>query len=289
MTAIYRDMDGETLNREYAPSRTVASIDPYLERYATLSARMRATLPCHLDVAYGPSEAEIMDIFPAGPNAPVFAFFHGGYWRRLSKDDSAFMADAFTKAGVAVAAVNYALAPAVSLDEIVRQCRASVAWLARNGREFGIDTGRIFAGGNSAGGHLVGMLVAGGWHETFGVSATVVKGALTVSGLHDLEPVRFTEANSWARLDAESAARNSPILHLPERGCPLVVSWADGETGEFRRQSRDYAAAWAAAGFPVTAFGLAERNHFDVILDLADPEARMTRETLAMIAGGGAG
>ncbi len=283
--AIYRGMDRVTLEREYDARGTVPSITPYLESYAAISAEMRASLPCHLDVSYGPGDAETMDIFPAGPHAPVFVFIHGGYWRLLSKDDSAFMAGVFTGAGVSVAALDYALAPAVSLDEIVRQCRSAIAWLAANGREFGIDEDRIFVGGNSAGGHLAGMLVSEGWHGAFGVRPDVIKGALAVSGLYDLAPVRLCLPNEWLKLDEEAAARNSPILHLPGKGCPLIVSWAETETNEFKRQSRDYASSWKERGFPCLTFALAERNHFDVILDLADPESRMTRETLAMIAG----
>ncbi len=286
MTAIYRGMDRATLDREYAPRNTVASLDPYLERYAAQSAEMRATLPCHLDVAYGPSEPEVMDIFPAGVGAPIFVYIHGGYWRVLTKDESSFMARCFTESGVALAALSYALAPGASLDEIVRECRAAIAWLHRNGDEFGIDPDRIFVGGHSAGAHLTGMLVSCGWHEAFGVPENVIKGGIAVSGLYDLEPVRLGEPNVWLRLDVEAAARNSPMLHLPENGCPLIVAWGDAETSEFKRQSRDYAAAWAARGFPVNAFEVPGRNHYDVILDLADPSRRLAADSLAMISGG---
>lgn len=289
MTEIYRGMDQVALDREYHAAGTVPSLQPFLERYADMSAQMRATLPCHLDVAYGPTEAETMDVFPVGPdlpagrNAPVFVFVHGGYWRRLSKADSSFMADVFTQAGVTIAAVNYALAPEASLDEIVRQCRTAVAWLHVNGREFGIDPDRIYIGGSSAGGHLVGMLLAQGWHELFGVPVDVVKGAMSASGLYDLAPVRLCEPNDWLNLDSESVARNSPLLHLPNRGCPLIVTWGGSETSEFKRQSNDYAAAWAARGFPCTAYEISDRNHFDIILDLADPASRLAEDTLAMI------
>lgn len=286
MTALYRGMDRATLDREYSAVGTVPSVEPFLERYAALSAEMRATLPCHLDVAYGPGEDERMDVFPAGRNAPVFVFIHGGYWRRLSKDESSFMARVFTQAGVTVAALSYTLAPAASLDAIVRQCRTAVAWLHADGPELGIDPGRIFLGGSSAGSHLAAMLLAEGWHDAFGVPGDAVKGATLASGLYDLEPVRLCHPNEWLNLDREAAARNSPILHLPARGCPIVVVWSDTETSEFRRQSRDYAAAWAARGFPLTAYGIADRNHFDNILDLADADSRLTRDTLAMILGG---
>jgi len=288
--AVYNGMDQETLDREYNAVATVPDLAPFLEDYARRSADMRASLSCHLDVAFGESEAETMDIFPAspspsGPGAPVFVFIHGGYWRRLSKDESSFMAGAFTKAGIAVAAVNYALAPSVSLDEIVRQCRAAVAWLHHNGEDFGIDPNRIVVGGSSAGGHLTGMCLASGWHELFGVPEDVVKGAVAFSGLFDLAPIRLTLPNEWLDLDADSVARNSPIHHLPERGCPLIVTWGGSETSEFKRQSRDYADAWAKRGFPVDCYEVSDRNHFDIVIDLTDPDRRLGRDTIALIEG----
>ncbi len=123
------------------------------------------------------------------------------------------------------------------------------------------------------------------WKAEVVVRENDVMGALAVRGLFVLERVGLYVPNEWMRLNEDAVARNSPSRHLPERGCPLLVSWAQSETSEFKRQSRDYAAAWSARGFPCTTFGLAERNHFDVILDLADPDSRMTRETLSMIAG----
>lgn len=287
MTEGWRGMDRERLDREYNARTTVPDITPFLERYAALSAEMRRALPCHLDVAYGPSEAEAMDIFPADPGAPVFVYIHGGYWRLLAKEDSAFMAGGFTAASTAVAALDYALAPAVTLDEIVRQVRAAIAWLWANGDEFGIDPHRIFVGGSSAGGHLVGMAVAGGWQERFGVPENVVKGGVALSGLFDVAPLRHCHVNDWLDLDAGADDRLSPIRNLPESGPPLIVSWGGSETAEFKRQSRDYAAAWQAAGFPVEAFEESARNHFDIVLDLADPESRLFARTRDMIAATG--
>jgi arylformamidase len=106
---------------------------------------MRARLPCRLSVSYGASEPERLDIFPAASRAPapIFVFLHGGFWRLLDSADSCFMAECFTEAGACVVAVNYALAPLVRLAEIVRQCRAAVAWLHAHAREFGGDPRRI--------------------------------------------------------------------------------------------------------------------------------------------------
>ncbi len=281
--AVYRDLDRAQLDREYNARATVPDIQPFVSRYAEESARMRARLPCHLDVAYGPTPDETLDIFPAasgGALSPVRVFIHGGSWRLLGKDDSSFMADAFTRAGATVVAVNDALAPRMTLDEIVRQNRAAVAWLHGNVPTYGGDPERIHITGTSAGGHLVGMLVAGGWPSRMGVPEDVLKGACAISGLFDLEPVRLCHPNAWLRLDAAAARRNSPIHHVPERGRPLILSFAEQDTREFKRQTQAYAEAWKARGLPCELIDMPGFNHFDVVLELANAGSPLTRAVL---------
>jgi len=176
--------------------------------------------------------------------------------------------------------LNYALAPGVTIDEIVRQCRAAIAWLHGNAREFGGDPDRIHISGSSAGGHLTGMLLAGGWHDEFGVPDDVIKGACALSGIHEMEPIRLSEINEWARLDEAAAARNSPIRHLPARGCPLIVSYGGSETAEFKRQTDEYAAAWRAKGLACEYVERAAFNHFDIVFDLNDPNGALARAAL---------
>lgn len=281
--AVYGGFDQDALNREYSARDTVPDIEPFIAEYRRLSAEARETLPCLLDVAYGPHPDEVVDVFPAGEGAPVLIYVHGGYWRMLSQKDSAFMAPGMVAAGAAVVTVNYSLTPTADLDEIVRQCRASVAWTWSHAAEFGGDPGRLFVCGSSAGGHLVGMTLAEGWQEAAGIPADAIRGAVPLNGLHDLEPVRLSSVNEWARLDAESARRNSPIHHLPENGCPLIVSYGGSETSEFKRQSRIYADAWRARGWPVDVFEHAGRNHFDIVFDLGDRDSLLGGKVFAMM------
>ena len=277
--AVYRDFDQETLDREYRARGTVpeAVFEAAIARYASDSARARANLECLADTRYGESADEVVDIFPAGPGAPILFFIHGGYWRMLSQKESAFMAECFVGLGAAVVTVNYSLAPAASLDDIVAQCRRALAWTWRNAASFGGDPERIVVTGSSAGGHLTGAMISGGWHADFGVPADIAKGACAISGIFDLEPIRLCEVNEWARLDAAAARRNSPIHHIPERGCPLVVTYGGNETAEFKRQTDDYAAAWRAAGFAADYVDMPDANHFDIVFDYQNPDGPLTR------------
>jgi arylformamidase len=275
---IYRGFDQAGLDREYSPSSRVGNIMPYIRRYEELSAAARSQLYVRRDLPYGPTPAETLDFFPATRvGAPLHLFIHGGYWQELGKDESSFAAPAFVAAGAAFAALDYALAPAASMDEIVRQTRAAVAWLHRNAQRLGYDGGRIHVSGHSAGGHLVGMLLATDWQREFGVPANVISGATAISGIFDLEPIRLTYVNAPIGMDAAAARRNSPIHQPPRLPVPLILTYGENETDEFKRQTRAYRSACTRAGVPSRVVAMPGRNHFDAVLELADPESGLGR------------
>lgn len=286
MTAIYREFGKEELWQEYNIEATVPSIAPFRDKNIELTAEMKRHLTCHADLAYGSSPAEMLDIYPAQNSSglsPVFVFIHGGYWRMGSKDGSGFMAECLTEKGVAVAPIDYGLAPDVTLDEIVRQARASVAWLYHHGGEYGIDRDRIYVSGSSAGGHLTAMTIAPGWQEELSVPDNVVKGALLFSGLYELEPLRHIEMNDWLKLDEDSARRNSPIFTLPDAEIPLVIAYGSEETDEFKRQSDAYGDAWRDKGFKCSVFEMTDYHHFNVTGMLTEPDSLLTGQALALM------
>lgn len=277
------------IDKAYSPSRSLpagvfqANMDLYRDR----SLEVYRALRHERDLCYDAASGQCLDIVPA-PGAglkPAFVFIHGGYWRMLSKNESVYMAPALNARGITVVAPDYALAPAVTLEEIVRQLRASIAWLHRHGAEHGIDPERLFIGGHSAGGQLTGALVAGGWREALGLPENAIKGALPVSGLFDLEPITRSFVNEWMGLDRARADALSPIHHLPPRPCKMVVAWGADETSGFHDQSHAWLAAWRGAGFAATELMVPGRHHFDIVLDWCDPDSAMTRALAAMVLG----
>jgi arylformamidase len=275
---VYGEFDQAELDRQYDARGASSDGQKFRDFLREESPRVRREFECRLDIPYGPSPDEKLDIFPAAAKgSPVVFFIHGGYWRSSSKDDMSVFAGTFVPAGATLVAVNYSLAPKVSVDEIVRQCRAALAWVYRNIADLGADPDRIFVNGRSAGGHLAGMMLAAGWHGGFDVPVDLIKGACAVSGLYDLEPVRLSSVNEWARLDAAAALRNSPIHHLPAAGCPLIATYGGLETDEFKRQTEIYMAAWRAAGFPCSFVPMPGRHHFATMPELLDAESPLTR------------
>lgn len=256
----------------------------FFEQYRELSEQARRTLPCKLDVAYGDGPNMTLDAFRAAKrDAPLLVFIHGGYWRALDKSDFSFPATAFVPAGVSLVSLNYALAPAVTLDEIVEQCRTAIAWLHGHAADLNADPARLYVSGHSAGGHLTAMLMATDW-AAHGLPVDAIKGGCAISGVFDLAPILKTSINDDVRLDAEMAARNSPLFHVPKAGAPLVAAVGDGETEAFLDQSRRFAEAWGASGMAAQYLPLAGFHHFDVVLELAKANSPLTRAMLAQIA-----
>lgn len=280
--AIFLGYDREALDREYDNRRKVADFADYLTRYATESAAARREFPCRLDVRYGPSAGETLDIFPAPGSAaaPVHVFVHGGYWRAMDKADFSYVARAFRPAGAAVVVINYALLPSVDMDELVRQCRAAVAWVYRNARSFGGDAQRLFASGHSAGGHLAAMLMSTDWPAFAGLPADVIKAGCGISGLYDLEPIRLCYLNADLRLTPEQARRSSPIHTVPARSGPLLLAVGGLEGAEYHRQTDDLALAWQKRGLACEVIDMPGLNHFAIADQLNDPGRELSRAIL---------
>lgn len=283
-TPVFRDYDQKALDAEYNNRVKVTNALDWLARAGAESARARAELPLAFDVAYGAHHAERLDVFPAarpGP-APVHVFIHGGYWQRMDKADFSFVVRGLRPAGAVTVVVNYGLVPSIDLDELVRQCRAAVAWIYRHARRWGGDPDRITVSGHSAGGHLVAMLLATDWAD-FDAPADVVKGGCAISGLYDLEPIRLCYLNEVLKLTPEVARRNSPVHLPPGRPTPLILAVGGTEGAEYHRQTDDLASAWRARGLPVEVLDLAGHDHFSIVAELESPFSRLARAIQAQL------
>ncbi len=264
----------EELDAQYDPERTVSDAGVYAEFYAQESDRLRSERKHSLNVPFGPTVSEHVDLYPAGEDAPVLVYVHGGYWRARTSKEFGFVARGPVPEGVATVVTNYELCPRVTMDEIVRQTRAAVAWTYKNARSFGGDPERIHVAGHSAGGHLVAMLLATDWEGDYGLPAGIVKGATAVSGLFDLAPFPYTFLQPKVQLTWDQVRRNSPILHVPDAAPPLLVAYGGDETDEFKRQSEAFLGAWKEKGLTGDRLVLAGKNHYDVIdgfLDAGSP------------------
>jgi len=263
----------EFLEREYNPRTQIANVAEFFERWKSQGRETRASLRSRLDLAYGPSSAETLDYFPAAAgNSPVLMFIHGGYWRAFDKTDFSWVAPAYVAAGISVAVLNYGLAPATPIREIVQQIRRACAWTFNNAESLGVDRQRIFCAGHSAGGHLTAMMLATEWPALSSeLPPRLLAGAFSVSGLFDLVPLTHAEfLRRDLGLDDEGARALSPAALELRDGAPLLRAVGALESGEFHRQSHLIARHWPSACI-AALIDVPGRDHLSVCDAFATP------------------
>jgi arylformamidase len=280
-----RTQDPAWLEAQYNNRARVPGHAQILARWAQDSQAARATQNCRLDVAYGNSDAERLDVFSPsphprapkvrGPGAPLMVFVHGGWWRSLDKSDHSFIAPALTAAGAVVVVPNYALCPRVSMEEIALQMARSLAWCWRHAAELGADPSRISVAGHSAGGHLAAMLLSAQWRRMGDdLPADLVKAALSISGVFDLDPIRRTPfLQADLRLTPRSVRRLSPAGFPAPAGTLRAVAGAL-ESPEFLRHNQLIRERWGERAVPVCE-AIADADHFTVLDGLVQPAGRL--------------
>lgn len=281
---IWRNYDQAGLDSQYNSRGTVPDFTVYIRQYKERTRAAKAALPCTENLRYGGESAELLDIYPASQaGAPVLVFLHGGDWRALSKEDSGFGAPAFVAAGATFVVPDFTLVPDTTVQAMGEQLSRMLVWVWRNISAHGGDPSRIFIAGHSSGANLISQLLTTDRMRTTGAPADLVKGAVFISGLGDLEPVRLSFRNENLRLDRAAVVEASLLHRKPTVSSPLLVAVGKGETDDYQRQAREVVTYWKAHGNQAQFFELAGRHHFDSVLEWADPQSAFFRATLTMV------
>jgi arylformamidase len=223
-------------NDQYNNGLRVRDFGGILTRWRSLAVRARKK-GVRTGIAYGGDSTETFDLFSpakAAKPAPLL-------------DDFSWIAPAFVARGIAVAVVDYGLAPRYPMETIVRQNLRAIAWMWLNAAGLGIARDRIVVSGHSAGGHLTGMMLAARWDEYDPrLPRGLLKGGVAISGLFDLEPIRHAPyLNADLQLTLDRVAPLSPLYMTPASDAPLITAVGGDESDEFRRQTLEFGIAWS--------------------------------------------
>ncbi|EAR52392.1 possible esterase/lipase/thioesterase [Oceanicola granulosus HTCC2516] len=255
-----------TLDDAYANGRFIANADTYPPRWERAAADFRAATRGRLDVPYGDTPRQRLDLFlPEGAPRGVVMFVHGGYWLRFDKSTWSWLAAGPVAAGWAVAMPSYDLCPSVRIAEITRQIARAVDCAAE------LVAGPVRLTGHSAGGHLVARMAC---TDIDLATRGRIEKVVPISPLADLAPLMETSMNADLRIDAAEAEAESPIHRTPA-GHPVTVWVGAQERPAFVDQ-----AGWLAEAWDVLRVIEPERHHFDVIDGLADRHSRLCRTLL---------
>jgi arylformamidase len=282
---VWLDMDQAALDRAYDQSVWAPNQSLTAERRAAaaIEAKDRLTSSRH---AYGESALEAFDFYACGAaGAPIVVFIHGGAWRNGKAENFAHLADTFTNAGAHLAVLDFTNIDDAGgrLESMVEQVRRGTAFIAKKARNLGGD-GRIFVCGHSSGSHLSSCVVTTDWAE-YGLPQNVISGAILMSGMYELEPVRRSKRSTYVRFTDETVEKLSAMRRIDRILCPVIVTYGTCESPEFQRQGREFAQALRNEGKQVNFFAVVGANHFEMMEQLHNPYGFVARAALAMLAG----
>ena len=132
--------------------------------------------------------------------------------------------------------------------------------------------------GHSAGGQLAAMMLACAWNRFEpALPPRLVRAALGISGLYDLQPLLHTPSlQEVLRLTPRQVQVASPA-RLPAPAHGRLISVVGGEeSGEYLRLNKLIQQAWGRERVPVAA-ELPGLNHFSILDTLAAPRSRLHR------------
>lgn len=285
---VWLDMDQVELDNAYDQA-VYAPNQPLVQaRRNAANALAKARLGAPQRFRYGASEIESVDVYRARKNpdnAPINVYIHGGAWRNGRSADFVFLSEMIVDAGAHSVIVDFNNIDDVggNLMTMAEQVRAAVAFVYNNAQKFGGDRNRLYVTGHSSGGHLSSCVVTCDWPRDFGLPKDVVKGAVLVSGMYELTPVRLSKRSKYVAFTDAIVEELSAMRHLDRLNCPIVVAHGTQETPEFQRQARDFAAAVKAAGKPITFIVGEGYNHFEIQETLASPYGLLGREVLKLM------
>jgi len=231
------------------------------------------------DVAYCSNNAmEVLDFYyPSAESAsadetfPVVVYVHGGGWTSGDKNSLPEYREALTKKGIAVAALNYRLAPDSQFPAAIEDLKCAVRYLRSNAAQYNIDSDRIGGYGGSAGAHLVSLLGtaddSAGWDDDMdypGVSSRLAA-VVDMYGPADLS-TEF-KGNSTELLQSafgktfSEAASVSPIHYVTSDDPPFLVMHGEEDPLVPISQSEVFVEKLKEEGVPVTFVRVEGASH----------------------------
>lgn len=124
-----------------------------------------------IEFAHPGSTPLLLDLYlpagtPAGGAFPAVVHFHGGGWRIGERSSLGPTVDGFglspieqlVAAGFVVASADYRLSSVATFPAQLLDAKAAVRWLRSHAADYGVDPQRIYAWGDSAGGHLASLV-----------------------------------------------------------------------------------------------------------------------------------
>ncbi|MFY9688842.1 MAG: alpha/beta hydrolase [Candidatus Acidiferrales bacterium] len=231
--------------REFGDAFTPEVIGENLKLFAAIQEREPfADVEVIRDLRYGEDERHRLNVFQAKVAArearPVLVFMHGGGF--IGGDKSMPRMPFYDNVGVWAARhgltgvnITHRLAPKYPWPAGSDDLSAALQWIRKNISTHGGDPRHVFLMGQSAGGAHVAQFLA---HARFdGADRSALAGAILVSGLYDTNTMDKNPLfKAYFGEDADVYAERSALPGLAESPVPLMVTLAEFDPPDFKRQ-----------------------------------------------------
>ncbi|XP_065170216.1 kynurenine formamidase [Atheta coriaria] len=260
------------LNVQYSPSKwstRMCSCQVLKEHFDFIkkeSDKARKIIPCELDIKYGDTPEEKLDILGSDlpDDSPICFFIHGGFWSALTKQDSSYPALKLHSMGIKTFVIDYALCPQVTLKTITEQIQRAFDYTLKYAEEK--KSSAVYLMGHSAGAHLVAYLLS-----TTTSPLTSVKSAILISGIYDLRPL----INCYVNNDLHLSQKEAEDLRIKFKSnfykkLNIFVVIAENDSPAFHEQSKQLYSSLKTSKINATFIEIEKKDHFDIMHSIID-------------------
>lgn len=153
----------------------------------------------------------------SGTPHPAVVHFHGGGWRMGERSSLGPTVDGFglspieqlVDAGFVVASADYRLTDTAIFPAQLHDAKAAVRWLRAHAARYNVDPGRIYAWGDSAGGHLASLVGLTAGSAAFAGDGGTGVGDSVAAVVAWYPPTDLVRMGAQARPDAVASADDS--------------------------------------------------------------------------------
>ena len=219
---------------------------------------------------------------------PGIVLIHGGAWILGSRYQLAWYCRQFARAGFVVMTIDYRLMPRYAFPKCLHDSKAAVRWLRLHAAELNVDTDRIAAFGESAGGHLAAFLAATRADDRFEGSenpgaSSAIRAAISLYGPVDLTCYRDMPShgpfqNITRRFMVDFGGREglapegtsweaaSPITYASPETAPILFVHGEKDKLVHFEQPRRFYDRLRELGVPTQLIAVPNRGHgFDYV------------------------
>jgi len=219
---------------------------------------------------------------------PAAVLLYGGGWIGGIRRQTRWYGRQLARRGMVCAAIDYRRMFRWAFPSCIHDAKAAVRWLRLNAAQFQIDPNRVFAVGNSAGGHLACLLATTEGHvelegtENLGESSAI-QAAISLYGPQDLRdylnppkpllaalgplPSWYITRFATRNLGEQGFELASPIRHASNKSSPILFIHGTKDWLTPFRQSERMRDALASHGVDTELVPFQGRNHaFDFFL-----------------------